>query len=196
MICGDLNGHVGSEVDGFESVHGGFGFGKWNVAGEMILETADALNLAVLNTWFKKKEGRLFTYESGECRTAVDYILSRKSERRMVRDVRVVKIECIKQHRLLICIFDLKEKVGMKCKVKPVKRCKVWNLKQAETKSIFCERVQARAALMRKEPGDVEKVWKDLKDCFLEEAVDVCGETRGVARKKRLGGGTRRLQPW
>ena len=48
LICEDLNGHVGSEIDGFEGVHGGFGFGKRNVEGEMILETADALNLAVL----------------------------------------------------------------------------------------------------------------------------------------------------
>ena len=119
---GDLNGHVGSEIDGFEGVHGGFGFGKQNVEGEMILEFA--LNLAVLNTWFKKKERRLFTYESGECRTLVDYILSRKSERKMIRDVKVVKVECIKQHRLLIYVFDLKERVGQ-CKVKPVKRCMV-----------------------------------------------------------------------
>ena len=53
-------------------MHGGFGFGKRNVKGEMILEFADALKLAVLNTWFKKKASRLFTYESGECRTGVD----------------------------------------------------------------------------------------------------------------------------
>ena len=183
LICGDLNGHVGSEIDGFEGVHGGFGFGKRNEEGEVILETADALNLAVLNTWFKRKERRLFTYENDGCRTVVDYILCRKSERKMVRDVKVVKIECVTQHRVLICVFDLKERVGLKCKVKPVKRCKVWKLKQAETKAIFSKRVQARAALKRKEPGDVEKVWKDLKDCFLEEAVDVCGETRGIARQ-------------
>ena len=66
--------------------------------------------------------------------------------------------------------------------MKPVKRCKVWKLKQAETKGIFSERVQARAVLVRDEPGDVEKVWKYLKECFLEEAVDVCGETPGIAR--------------
>ena len=48
----------------------------------------------------------------------------------------------------------------------------------AETKAIFSEKVQARAVMMRKEPRDVEKVWKDLKDCFLEEAVDVCGEMK------------------
>ena len=107
---GLLNGHVGSEIDGFEGVHGGFGFGKRNMEGEMILETADALNLAVLNTWFKKEE-RLFTYENGKCRTVVDYILSRKSERKMVKDVKVVRVECIKQHRLLICVFEACEKV-------------------------------------------------------------------------------------
>ena len=72
---------MGSEIDGFEGVHGGFGFGKWNVEDEMILEFADALIRTVLNTWFKKEAWRLFTYESGGCRTVVDYILSRKSEK-------------------------------------------------------------------------------------------------------------------
>ena len=48
----------------------------------MIFEFADVLNLAVLNTRFKQKERSLFTYESGKCRTVVDYIyiLSRRSE--------------------------------------------------------------------------------------------------------------------
>ena len=65
------------------------GSGMWIVEGEMILEIADALNLAVLNTWFMKQR-RLITYEPGECRTVVDYILSKKSERKMIRDVEVV----------------------------------------------------------------------------------------------------------
>ena len=64
LIGGDLNGHVGAGVEGFEGVHGGFGFGKRNVEGEMILEFADAWNFVVANTWFKKDEGRLITYES------------------------------------------------------------------------------------------------------------------------------------
>ena len=32
----------------------------------------------------------------------------------------------------------------------------------------------------------ISSAWKDLKDCFLEEAVDVCGGTRGIARQKDL----------
>ena len=54
-------------------------------------------------------------------------------------------------------------------------------MKQAETKSIFSERVQARALLVRDEHGDAIK--KDLKDCFLEEAVDVLGGKHGISRK-------------
>ena len=66
LICGDLNEHVGAGVEGFEGVHGrcGFVFGNRNVEDEMILEFADALNFVVANTWFKKYEGRLITYET------------------------------------------------------------------------------------------------------------------------------------
>ena len=54
LTCGDSYGHVWSGMDG---AHGGFGFGKRNVEDEMILEFADALNQAVLNTWFKRRRG-------------------------------------------------------------------------------------------------------------------------------------------
>lgn len=55
-VCGDMNGHVGSSVGGFNSVHGGHGFGHRNVEGEMLLEFADAMDLVVANTWFEKSE--------------------------------------------------------------------------------------------------------------------------------------------
>ena len=35
-----------------------------NVEGEMILEFADAVNFVVANSWLKKNEGRLITYET------------------------------------------------------------------------------------------------------------------------------------
>ena len=76
----------------------------------MIFEFADALNLAVLNTRFKQKESRLFTYELGKCRTVVDYIyILSRSERKWAD---MVKVECINQHRLHIFVYDLQERVG------------------------------------------------------------------------------------
>ena len=39
LIClGDFNEHIGKEVNGFEGVHGGFGIGKRNVEGRLLLE--------------------------------------------------------------------------------------------------------------------------------------------------------------
>ena len=94
-------------------------------------------------------------------------------------DVRVVHEECIKQHKLLICVLDLKVKL-VRSKVKFKKGCKVWKLKEAETKGIFRQRVQARVAMSVDTPRDAEGVWKDLNECMLSEAIGVCGETKGI----------------
>jgi len=56
VVYGDMNAHVGAGKDGFEDVHGGYGFGVRNTEGEMLLEFADAMDLTVANTWFKKED--------------------------------------------------------------------------------------------------------------------------------------------
>ena len=75
VICGDFNGHVGKEADGFEGVHGGYSFGVRNAEGEMLLEFAEGAEMLVANTCFMKKDHRLITYASGEHRTVVDYVM-------------------------------------------------------------------------------------------------------------------------
>src|SRR5260221_942362 len=112
VVCGDMNGHVGATSDGFEDVHGGNGFGIRNVEGEMLLEFACAMELVVANTWFKKEDSKKVTYDSGGCRTVVDYVLVRKSDRAMVKNVKVIGSEaCILQHTLLVSEVELKEHV-------------------------------------------------------------------------------------
>ena len=65
FICGDWNGHIGSQSTGFEEVQGGQAIGKRNTEGERILEFAFAKELVVGNTWLKKKPEHLVTYQSG-----------------------------------------------------------------------------------------------------------------------------------
>ena len=69
-----------------------------------------------------------------------------------------------------------------------MKRCQVWKLKGDVTADIFRERVQARAALFVDEPGAVKSLWKNFKECLIEEAVEeaveVCGETREIRGHK------------
>ena len=69
------------------------------------------------------------------------------------------------------------------CKVKLVKRFKVWKLKQAETEDIFRER-QARAVLVRKKSGSVwygfEEVSSRGNCCCLSGNKEYCKKKRNV----------------
>ncbi|KAE8684196.1 myosin-J heavy chain-like isoform X2 [Hibiscus syriacus] len=47
FIGGDFNGHIGSATDGYDGVHGGFGFGSRNEEGRTLLEFATAHDMVV-----------------------------------------------------------------------------------------------------------------------------------------------------
>ena len=83
VVGGDFNCHVGADADGYDGVHGGQSFGQRNLEGEMFLELAGAMELIVANTWFKKRVNQMVTYESGQYRTVVDYVLVRKQDREL-----------------------------------------------------------------------------------------------------------------
>ena len=78
---GDFNGHVGRRIDGFESVHGGYGIGKRNVGGRRLLEFSDEKELCVANTWFEKKKQRKTTCSMGENKTETDFALVGKNNK-------------------------------------------------------------------------------------------------------------------
>ena len=87
MPCGDWNGHVGRAGTGYSEVHGGKGFGRPepDVEGERILEYALAYDLILGNTCFKKRDSHLTTYKLGKAATQIDFILYRRSMRRLVK---------------------------------------------------------------------------------------------------------------
>jgi hypothetical protein len=88
FIGGDMNGHVGSESDGFTGVHGGHGFGQRNAQGELLLEFAEAAELVVCNTCFVKDKTKLITYASGGSQTVTDYMLVKQRRwQKLVQDV-------------------------------------------------------------------------------------------------------------
>ncbi|MBJ3377361.1 hypothetical protein JGC18_24975 [Salmonella enterica subsp. enterica serovar Typhimurium] len=129
VIVGDLIGHVGIQSNGYEGIHGGFGFSLRNSEGEKILEFCDALGLVVGNTVFRREEKRLVTYESGGTKSMLDYILLRKADRRrMVRNIKVIPgEECVTQHHLVVGDFVMR-KMQKKGKQLHVVRLWVWKL--------------------------------------------------------------------
>jgi len=125
---GDFNGHIGRRGDGYETVHGGFGFSKRN-SGEMsILDFAVAYDLAIVNSYFKKKKEHLITFKSGSTRTQIDYLLMRTNDKRMCRDCKVIPSECLTtQHRSLVMDVEIRSSMRRKRTV-GVYKIKWWNL--------------------------------------------------------------------
>jgi hypothetical protein len=181
IVCGDMNGHVGVDLDGFGGVHGGNGYGARNVEGEMLLEFAEAKELVVLNTMFRKEEGRKVTYSSGGIKSQIDYILVRRADRRLVQDVKVIPGEpCLTQHRLLIGVMRVKE--GVPDRKVFVSKCRVWKLSEPGTKSVYQARVKER--MLGSSEHSVNEAWIELREGLRGVADEVCGRTK-VTRKRR-----------
>ena len=73
VIGADLNGHIGRGNTGYERWHGGFGHGEKKQEGDNILEFTQACDLALGNSFFKKREEHYVTYMSRTNRTVIDY---------------------------------------------------------------------------------------------------------------------------
>ncbi|XP_071715180.1 uncharacterized protein [Rutidosis leptorrhynchoides] len=86
LIGGDLNGHIGTDIEGYLGAHGGFGYSVRNEEGFSILEFAVAHDMVVVNSFFKKTEAQLATFHSGGHSTQIDYLLLRKGDFRTCRD--------------------------------------------------------------------------------------------------------------
>ncbi|KAI8571920.1 hypothetical protein RHMOL_Rhmol01G0158000 [Rhododendron molle] len=90
FIGGDFNGHVRGHKQGYERVHGGFGFGDLNEGGRRILDFAVAFDLIVGNTLYWKCEEHLITFKSGANRSEIDYFLARGADRLTCKNCKVI----------------------------------------------------------------------------------------------------------
>ena len=76
------------------------------------------MDLVIANTMFNKGEAKKITYESGGCKTVVDYILVRECDCAKLKDVKVITGEaCIPQHRLLVSVAHLGARIKKKRKI-------------------------------------------------------------------------------
>ena len=111
VVGADLNGHVGKHAGVFQRVHWGKGCGHRKREGENILESMESLDLALVNTFFNKKEEHLITYKSGGNSSQIDFIMTRRVDLKEMRDFRILPgEEVVSQHRLLCGSWGQKKK--------------------------------------------------------------------------------------
>ncbi|KAK6760556.1 hypothetical protein RB195_021861 [Necator americanus] len=154
LIGGDFNGHVGSRKDGFESCHGGYGYGVRNDDGLRILEYAIASDLIIANTQYRKRTSHLITYTSGCRETQIDFWMLRRRDRRLLQDSIVIPTDHVAaQHHLLV--MDLK--ISRPRKRHPrteTQRIKWWNLKDRKEAAIREKKSKYKLWCRTRQPKD------------------------------------------
>ena len=182
FLGGDLNGHVGRHSDGYDGVHGGKGYGTRNSEGECILDLGDMFDLAICNTFFVKPENHLVTYESGGNKSQIDYVLVRRSDLKLVKNVKAIpNEECVKQHSLVVTDYAIKKKQRI---TRPfVPRLKIWKLRERNVRQAFEEEVRRRDMEVVNATNLNEK-WIAMKKVWLEVTEQTCGRTKGPPQGK------------
>lgn len=91
-----------------EEVMGRFGIQERNTKGQMVVDFEERMEMAVVNTFFQKRQEHRVSYKSGGRRTQVDYILCRRCKLKEISDCKVVVGESVaRQHRMVVCILTL-----------------------------------------------------------------------------------------
>ena len=111
----------------------------------------------------------------------IDYLMVRKTDRCLVKDVKVISSEeCVPQHRMVIGRFVLPMK-PQKNKIVCVPKPRVWKLKDEESSRLFTHEMAARNGEVTK-VDDIQKKWLRMKETWLKGSKQVCGLTKCPTR--------------
>ena len=86
----------------------------------MVVNFGKRMDLAIVNTYFKKKDEHSVIYKSGEKSTQVDYMMCKRSNLKDMCNCKFIVNECVaKQHCMVVCKMALMVKKKKAQKVKP-----------------------------------------------------------------------------
>ena len=99
VLGADLNGHVGKGNRGDEEIMGRYGAETRNKEGSMVVDFGKRMDLAIVNTYFKKKDEHRVTYKSGGKSIQVDYVMCRRRNLKKMCNCKVILNECVAKQR-------------------------------------------------------------------------------------------------
>uniref|UniRef100_A0A3B3BTI6 ribonuclease H n=1 Tax=Oryzias melastigma TaxID=30732 RepID=A0A3B3BTI6_ORYME len=176
VIGADFNGHVGAGNRGDEEVMGRFGIQERNVEGQMVVDFAKKMEMAIVNTFFEKRQEHRVTYKSGGRSTQIDYILCRRCNLKEISDCKVVVGESVsRQHRMVVCRMTLVVKKMKKERAKAEKRTNWWKLKKEDCCMTFKKQLKQALGGQEVLPDD----WITTANVIRETGRSVLGVSSG-----------------
>ena len=159
---------------------GRYGAGTRNKEGSMVVDFGKRMDLAIVNTYFKKKDEHRVTYKSGGKSTQVDYVMCRRRNLKEMCDCKVILNECVaKQHRMVVCKMVLMVKKKKAEKIKP--KIRWWKLKETSCQEAIRQEV---TRILGGKDGLPDE-WDKTAEMLRKTAETVLGVTFGKRKGDR-----------
>ena len=188
VVLGDFSARVGKrdgDSDVWREAQAKHGVGSCNEAGARLLEFCAVIDLTIMNTWLVKPQVHLATWKHSATKQAhmIDFVLMRKGQRRLCRDMSVCRnVCCWSDHHLVKGKVQLQ--IPRKKKIDTHAPLAVHSLSSKEYREKFqqtlCQLFLQHPHCVNKQP---EHNWERLKKCIVEAAEDCLG--LGWARKRQ-----------
>ncbi|KAI5625660.1 hypothetical protein C0J50_14874 [Silurus asotus] len=135
---------------------GRYGIKERNVEKQMVVDFAKKMEMAVVNTYFKKNDHRV-SYKSGGRCTQVDYVLCSRCNLKEIGDCKVLAGDSVVRHHwMVVCRMVLVVKKKKRRRARTERRIRWWKLKEEVCSVRFREEV-------RQGLGGGEEVLDDLE---------------------------------
>ena len=95
VLGAELNRHEGKGNIGDEEIMGSYGAGTRNKKESMVVDFAKRMDLAIVNTYFKKKDKHWVTCKPGGKSTQVDYVTCKRKNLKEMCNCKVIVNECV-----------------------------------------------------------------------------------------------------
>ena len=166
--------------------------GKVNEAGAELLTYCALNELTIMNTHFKKKNIHKFTWQHPGSKQwhCIDYVIVHQKQRRLCRDVGVVRCaERWTDHKLLCARISMKvprkpsARISMKVPRKPSaskirSRFAVYSLKDSKVREKYSNAVLREVSHDWNQEACGERKWKAIKVGMCKAAEVVLGQER------------------
>ncbi|KAK3505889.1 hypothetical protein QTP70_003761 [Hemibagrus guttatus] len=161
---------------------GKFGVKERNLDGQTVVDFAKRMDMAVVNTYFQKREEHRVTYKSGGKRTQVDYILCRRGNLKEISDCKVVVGKSVaRQHRMVVCRMTLMACKKKRSKIEIEKKTKWWKLKKEECCEEFRQKLRQALGGQVLLPDE----WKTTAGVIRETGRKVLGVSSGRRKEDK-----------
>ncbi|CAK9304165.1 unnamed protein product [Gordionus sp. m RMFG-2023] len=133
--------------------------------------------MAIVNTYFQKREDHIVTYRCGKHFSQIDYLLIRRKDLWRIKDCKVIPgEEIVRQHRPLV--MDLERKVFPERRKIYEPRIRYEMLKDMPTNDKYHQKASTLLGA-RKLERNVDDDWETLTADIKETAIQILGQTKG-----------------